>query len=266
MPEFREYLQEKLGSGEPMTSSPEVLSRLLDKYIDDQVFAQAISEKGMKLAPGEIDPLIARFRPPEGEYAPSGTWVAKLENDLLTDRYIKLYLSRGLQVSEPEIDVYYRDHLELFRMPERFRAREILLHDRAEAEQVRRQLLGKGVETFTEAARRLSKSPSAAQGGEMGLRRRGQLPPEIEQAVLPLKPLEVSPVVHTTYGFHIFLLEARLPEELLSLETVRENIERDLFEEKLRVRVERFLRERRDAAKLMIFEKNLGFEYKEEEG
>lgn len=267
MPEFQQYLQEKLGSADTAKSGEDVLSRLLDKYIDEQIFAVAVQESNMKLEPGELEPVLARLRPPDKGYTPSSTWVEKVKNDVLTDRFIQLHLGKGIEVSDQEVESYYRKHLELFRMPERFRAREIVLNDQSAAEQARRQLLGKSVDVFAAMAVKMSQSPSAAQGGDMGLRRQGQLPPEIEKAILPLRAGEMSGVVKTPYGYHLFLLEARRPEELLTLDVVRDSIHRELGEEKLRRRVEEYLGKRRRELQVRIFERNLGFHYREvEEG
>jgi hypothetical protein len=45
--------------------------------------------------------------------------------------------------------------------------------------------------------------PSAARGGSLGLFQKGAMVPQFEQALLALKPGEISPVIETEYGFHI---------------------------------------------------------------
>ncbi|MDP9204394.1 MAG: peptidylprolyl isomerase [Gemmatimonadota bacterium] len=44
---------------------------------------------------------------------------------------------------------------------------------------------------------------SARQGGSLGLFPKGAMVPEFEKAVVALKPGEISPVITTTYGYHI---------------------------------------------------------------
>ena len=42
-----------------------------------------------------------------------------------------------------------------------------------------------------------------ASGGSLGIFQRGQMVPEFEKALVALKPGEISPVIQTTYGYHI---------------------------------------------------------------
>ena len=46
-------------------------------------------------------------------------------------------------------------------------------------------------------------TPSAARGGSLGLFQKGAMVPQFEQALLILKPGEISPVIETEYGYHI---------------------------------------------------------------
>jgi hypothetical protein len=46
-------------------------------------------------------------------------------------------------------------------------------------------------------------APSAARGGSLGLFRKGAMVPQFEQALLALKPGEISPVIESEYGYHI---------------------------------------------------------------
>jgi len=58
--------------------------------------------------------------------------------------------------------------------------------------------------TFATLARRVSEDPgSKGQGGNLGLVWRGQMVKAFEDEAFSLKPGETSPVIQTTYGYHI---------------------------------------------------------------
>ena len=80
-------------------------------------------------------------------------------------------------------------------------AAHILVKDRATAEKVLAEL--KAGAKFEDLARKYSIDPSKANGGDLGYFQRGDLLPEFENAVLKLKPGQVSGIVHTKLGYHI---------------------------------------------------------------
>jgi peptidyl-prolyl cis-trans isomerase D len=56
---------------------------------------------------------------------------------------------------------------------------------------------------FADLAAKNSQDGSARQGGALGVFPRGAMVPQFEQALLSLKPGEISPVVETQFGYHI---------------------------------------------------------------
>ena len=83
-----------------------------------------------------------------------------------------------------------------------FRALHILVKTRAEAEQVLKDLAaGKD---FSEEAKSVSISPSAATGGDLGYFNKGDFSPVFENAISALKVDQVSGIVEAPNGFNIF--------------------------------------------------------------
>lgn len=68
---------------------------------------------------------------------------------------------------------------------------------------------------FATTARRFSQDPvSAAQGGELGWFRRGQMVPAFEQVAFRLKPGVLSEPIETPFGYHILQVQRVQPAEV----------------------------------------------------
>lgn len=81
------------------------------------------------------------------------------------------------------------------------RASHLLVGTLAEAEQCRQEILdGK---TFAEVAKRVSKCPSGAQGGDLGFFGRGRMVPQFDKVAFELPVGELSEPVQTQFGWHI---------------------------------------------------------------
>ena len=63
---------------------------------------------------------------------------------------------------------------------------------------------------FPAIARQFSQSPSAAEGGDIGLIYDGQLAPELSAALAKMKTGDMSPPVRSTGGYYILVLRQRL--------------------------------------------------------
>jgi peptidyl-prolyl cis-trans isomerase SurA len=68
---------------------------------------------------------------------------------------------------------------------------------------------------FEQIAKRESMDPSSKElGGDLGWNRRGQMVPEFERWMFALAPGQVSPVIETTFGFHIIRVDRVQPGEV----------------------------------------------------
>lgn len=87
------------------------------------------------------------------------------------------------------------------------RASHILVNTQAEAIALQKQL-AVGAK-FEELARRNSKCPSGAQGGDLGFFGKGQMVKEFEDAAFSLPIGQVSAPVKTEFGFHLIKVTAK---------------------------------------------------------
>ncbi|MDQ6611097.1 MAG: peptidylprolyl isomerase [Gemmatimonadota bacterium] len=87
---------------------------------------------------------------------------------------------------------------------------------RAKADSLRAELVLHPDEFETMAKHESMDDASKELGGDLGWRRRGELVPEFERAIFSLNPGVISPVVETTYGFHIIRVDRVQPAEVKS--------------------------------------------------
>ena len=107
---------------------------------------------------------------------------------------------------------------------------------------------------FDQLARQSGESPDARRGGDLGFFARGTMPAVFDQSCDALKPGQLSGVVRSPYGYHLFKLLARRPGRRRSAEELRPELERRLFAER-RAAAERALLEGlRQKAKISIDE------------
>lgn len=123
----------------------------------------------------------------------------------------------------------YKAEPERFRTPAQTQARHILIkgtdtNSRVQAEKLLAEL--KAGANFEDLARQHSADPgSAAKGGDLGFFPKGRMVEPFEKALDALvKPGDLSPVVESTFGFHIIRLEARKPATLQPFEEVQEQL------------------------------------------
>ena len=152
-------------------------------------------------------------------------------------------------VEDNELRAYYEDHKDEYRMPSRFRIRELVLAKGATAEEqaeARKKLEAvqaelKGGKSFEELARQNSTSPSKVTGGDLGWMNKGFLRASIEDAAVKLKPEEVSAPIETDKDLYLIQLIALEDAPVKSFTEVRAKILEKLQEPKAQNAIEQYL-------------------------
>jgi hypothetical protein len=228
--EFQDYLSRTLGDADTVVAS-DVLSKLFDQFLEERLLQRLAVDRGLVpagAAPRQaIDALLRQAAGP-----PPGT---------------------------AQIEAYYRLHRQEFARPERVRLRQILTEDRGTAERARRAI--ERGEDFQAVARRLSRDASAAGGGYQGELARSNLPPSFVDVIFSLRPGEVSRVMPAEYGFHIFQVVERLPEEVMPLAAASGEIAARLLRERADRARASLVQQARASYNAEVYERNLPFEY-----
>lgn len=136
---------------------------------------------------------------------------------------------------EAECRRYYEAQRHRFRTPDLFEASHILIEPdgddepawnaaQAQARQIA-ETVGDEPIAFAEAARAISRCPSAQQDGSLGQIRRGELAAPVQAGIEALAEGTTGrEPVRSRFGWHVLRLQRRIPGRTLPFEVVRERI------------------------------------------
>jgi parvulin-like peptidyl-prolyl isomerase len=261
--DFRRYVQESV-AGAVQELDAVTLSHLFDQYVNDKILLSAADRAGISLSPDEKRAYL--------ESAEAGTWTEEEKASLLAsesgalidqmkiDKYIR-ELSRDISVGDDEVKAYYDSQPGEFFLPERVQVSQILLTTESEAVELWEKARFSDEEGFRALARERSVGPEASTGGEMGIFQRGQLPADMEAAVFAMAEGEVSPVVESSYGYHIFRLDKKFAPEQVPFENAAPSIRKKLLGLKIEAVARRQLEELKRSIDWEVFPGNLFFPY-----
>ena len=154
----------------------------------------------------------------------------------------------GLQVTHDDLQTYYNQHRDQYRVSEQVKVSHILIKTPlagadgkvdekgvAEAqkrtEDVLKQL--KAGANFEDLAKKYSEDPgSAKEGGSLGWIGKGRTVPEFEKAAFSLPKGQISDLVKSSYGFHIIRVDDKQDAHMKTLDEVKSEIEPVLKQQK----------------------------------
>lgn len=265
--DFNKYIRDTVGADAKTLENP-TLSRLFDEFIEEKLFLRAARNQKITLSLTEKKEFLARFI---DEAWPEEEKAALLESDsgplfdkMMVEKYINEVV-KDIKVDEAEIQRYYDLHKSEFFLPERVKVSQILLPTEAKAIEAWEKSKLASEEGFRALAAAESIGPEASQGGEMGVFQKGQLPPWMEEVVFSLREAELSPVVESSYGFHVFRLDNKYEPEWISFEQASSTIKLNLLDLKVKAAVSRHLRDLEETLEWAVLIWNLSFPYQRTE-
>lgn len=237
-PEARAALEylifEKLLLQEAEAKKVAVTNSEIDDYINEVAARNNLSREGFEAA------LISQNKNLD-EYKQT------LKLDILRSKLTSNFVKDSVSVSDAEIDAYLEVHPELSKSGAKVKLRQILVstssHDDEEAHKLILDIRAKVVagENFVEMARAHSEGTAADEGGLLGVLAEEDLSREIFDAVFSLKDGEVSEIIRTPAGYHIFMVESRFVEDRDDgNEKVREEIRKSLLNQKMQEKMQGF--------------------------
>jgi parvulin-like peptidyl-prolyl isomerase len=252
---------------EEETRTKELRSQILERLIDNMLVLQVAEERGLRVPARffeewkkkimeemkiDSDQEFARQVELQGQTLEG--LKKGFEEGLLLQEVRRMEVDSKVSVSEPEIQERYRQHIAEYTEPARVRIREIVVKFDAASEvdqgaKTRRLLqeIRQGAD-FAEMARMHSESSSREAGGDLGFFNKGELTDQLDQTAFALEPGQVSEVIRLDAAFYILKVEEKVPEKVKTLDEVRKEVADALFEEKMSVQMERYVKGLRDRA------------------
>ncbi len=239
------------------TPREDVLHEELERLVLERIVLNRAETLGVEVRDDEVEERVRELVGPEGDIPAELTtpeFREELRRQMLLDRTAVRELAEKVDVSESALVHYFEEKRDSLRTPPRVRIRQIVVPDVEKANRILAELR-KGAD-FAELAAKESIAPEAVQGGQLPPFAGGEMPEEFDHA-LRLQVGQLSPVVASPFGFHIFRVEEKIPAGEASFDDLREQLRVELEAARLAELRHDWLRELRASAQIRVNERLL---------
>jgi peptidyl-prolyl cis-trans isomerase SurA len=184
-----------------------------------------------------------------------------IRNSLLTQKVIGNEVGSHINISDDEVNKYYEAHKSEFVRPEQVALREIVVSTEGKKPEDLPDLKKKAEtalkrvqdgEDFGEIAKRLSDGSTKAQGGFLGVYKRGELAKELEDKVFKMKRKDLTEVMETKQGYLVLEVLEHYDEGEQSLAKVRNEIMDKLYGARMEPAMREYLKTLREQSYVVI--------------
>ena len=185
---------------------------------------------------------------------------ASIRNNIITGEVVRNEVGRKLQMTHADEARYYNAHKNEFSQPEQIRLSEILIPTpgtptdadvaaaQKKADDVAAQLAAGA--KFEDLAKTVSGGPTAAQGGDLGMFKRGagMLAQVLEDKTFPLKAGENTAPIRTRQGFVILKVTEHTAAGVPPLEQIEPQVQEAMYSEQMNPALRAYLTRLREDA------------------
>ncbi len=163
---------------------------------------------------------------------------AELKEDLLIEEIMRDNVYRKILVTPKGIKRYYQEHTDEFSREGSLSFRQILIKfsgyktredAKSETEDILNRL--KNGEKFEDLARERSRGPRSDKGGLWESDEAKDFRKDLVAQISNLKEGEISPMIESSLGYHIFKIEEIIPSQTLTFQQAQNEIRSMLFRE-----------------------------------
>jgi len=190
-----------------------VYPRLLDSMISERVLADAARKAGV-----DKDPAVQRQVASATDQVLDNALLTKVVMPTITDQALHARYQAEIAGKPGEEEVH---------------AKHILVDSEAQAKDIIAQL-NKGAD-FASLAKKYSKDPGAADGGDLGFFKKDEMVPAFADAAFALKPGQFTQTpVHTQFGWHVILVVETRQAPAPTFEQAADQLRQQMVQEGVR--------------------------------
>jgi peptidyl-prolyl cis-trans isomerase SurA len=188
---------------------------------------------------------------------------ANIRNQIITQDVMRQEVGRKVQFTPGEVQRYFEEHKQEYAQPESVRLSEILISTGADADDAAKlaaaQAKAADIEAklhqggdFSQLAKSFSDGTTAADGGNLGQYKRGELNKVLEDATFPLKSGEYTDPIRTKQGLVIFKVLQHNPGGVPQFKDVEQDVEQNFYMSRMEPAMREYLTQMREEAAIDI--------------
>jgi parvulin-like peptidyl-prolyl isomerase len=218
---------------------PEYMKRfeeeVLDNMITEKVMYLRAQELNISISEIELENKIKEIKKDYGgdftsqfaqENVKYENWKEDFKKEMLLQKLIAMDVNAKIKTSDDEAKDYFNEHRNNYKKESRVRVAQIVVRDLAAAKKAVERL--NAGEDFANVAASISIGPEAHHGGDLGFITRSVMPEPLDKTIFKMQVNEISPIVQSSYGFHVFKVLESQPARAGNFTDVREDVIADI--------------------------------------
>lgn len=208
---------------------------VLDSMITEKIMFQRAQELNITVSDAELDSRIKEIKKDYGqdftglfqrENVNYEKWKEDFKKELLLQKLVAMDVNDKIKISDEEAQDYFNQHRDNYKKESRVRIAQIVVRDMAMAQKAVEKL--DAGEDFAKVAASMSIGPEAQNGGDLGFITKWVMPEPLDKTIFKIPVNKISPIVQSSYGFHIFKILQSQSAKPADFADVREDVIADI--------------------------------------